>query len=247
MNSESMSASMRALGTGVNPLNAPKFLDQFGRTLFPSKEDYPQEAGREALIIAPGLSYSPRTYHEAARYFSDDFNVLEDTDYSTRVKALLNGTGIRSEAERLLEVADQSDAEKVHFVGHSKGGLSAALADILDRERNVLRRKRGKTVTVSTPVNGSNLSQAVGLNLFESVRDFDPEGEIIRRLQAEGHIDLNVVSQRDELLTQAEMVAPEGMADKELYFPYGHFALIKNPVKLANDVLIEVKSTLQQA
>lgn len=246
MSSESISACMRALGTGVNPLNAPKFLDQFSRTLFPSKEDYTEKSGRDGLIIAPGLSCSPRTYDEAARYFSGDFNVLEDLNYPTRVKALLNGTGIRSEAERLLEFAEQSDAEKVHLLGHSKGGLSVIMAGILDKERNVLREKLGKKTVVSAPVNGSNLSQAVGLNLFESVRDFDPEGEVIRQIQAKGHIDLNVVSQRDELLTQSEMVAPEGMADKEVYFPYGHFVLIKNPVRLANDVLIQVRSALQE-
>lgn len=245
MNRLSTSATLRALGTGADPRNTLKFIQQFSRTLRPDTEPYEQQPGREALVIAPGLSCSERTYAEAAHYFSRTVNVLERPDYLRGFGALLNRTSIQQEAEKLLEFCEQSDTEKVNLLGHSKGGVVVALARILDKERNVLRDRLGKVLTVSAPLNGSNLAYAVGLShWFDSVKDFDPEDEVIRRIQEQGRIDYNAVSEKDELLSQKEMLLASELVGQQEFFQHGHFALINNPVENANNLLTRVNGVL---
>jgi len=197
---------------GAQILATPSYhryqVPQFLQTLKAPLPDYPASANKRLLVVLPGLSCGTNNYGDLISAVNADFNLLQVTDLPEGLQAITSRKGIEERAHQLLDTLyKMPEGEVVDLVGHSLGGIVAAYAQVIEKNKSQTSSRIGKIVTLSAPLSGSSeISSLPGVSqCFHSVRDLNPESSIMKHLNAEGRIDDRFVTQKDELLKLGEM------------------------------------------
>ena len=87
---------------------------------------------------------------------------IDRCGFSTRIFSYASvGATLAENAARLQRFVTSLDADVVHFIGHSLGGLV-----ILQLFRDYPRQRSGRVVLLGTPVTGSRVAARLGRNAF---------------------------------------------------------------------------------
>lgn len=238
----SLEGLKRGAEIAVNPSYLYGAAKQVWATARPFSEDVLTETDKPNLCLVPGWTCDLGTYHRLTKLLEENFNVLPLRNFPEGLGAIFSRLSIDDQVKLLLQTLENSRQEGIHLLGHSNGGVVAALAQIKAQEKDT-KGLIQNVVTLSAPLNGSaSISEIPVVSSWaRAVSDLHPESAVMQEVREKGEVSDFFVAEKDQLFRPEEMNFPRGVKHG---VGHGHFDYMLGKARIVEQTATNVGSAL---